>query len=75
MWHNNKTVNRTFATHHGQNAWAIINTIAGWKKIKTGNEDGVTNLFVALNAARANDRPVDVFINDTTNEIERIVMR
>lgn len=73
MWHNDKTVNRTYSSNDSQNAWAIIDTISGWKKIKTGATDGVTNIFVMLNAAKANSRPVDVYI--VNNMIERVVMR
>lgn len=73
MWHNNKTVNRTYSTNGAQNCWAIINTIAGWKRIKTGATDGVTNVFTALCAAKANGRPVDVYI--VGNIIERVTLR
>lgn len=72
-WINNKTVNRTYTSHHLQNCWAIINTIAGWKRVKTGKTDGVTNVFLALCDAKANNRTVDVFING--NFIERIVLK
>ena len=73
MWHNNVTVNRTYSTKDSQNCWAIINTISGWKKIKTGNTDGVTNVFVTLCTAKANDRNVDVYIVD--DEIERVTLK
>ncbi|MFQ5587794.1 MAG: hypothetical protein ACE5F7_03050 [Nitrospiria bacterium] len=73
MWHNNKTVNRTYSSNNGQNCWAIINTISGWKKVKTGSGDGVTNVFVALCAAKANGRPVDVYI--VGSNIERVTLR
>ena len=73
MWNNNKTVNRTYSSKDSQNTFAIINGIAGWKKIKTGAGDGVTNVFLMLCAARANNRPVDVYI--VANLIERVVLR
>lgn len=73
MWHNNVTVNRTYTTHHGQNCWAIINTIAGWKKVKTGSADGVTNVHVALCAAKANNRSIDIYLNG--NEVERVTLK
>jgi hypothetical protein len=73
MWHNNKTVSRTYTSKDSQNCYAIISGISGWKKIKTGSTDGVTNTFITLNAARANNRPVDVYI--VSNQIERAVMR
>jgi hypothetical protein len=73
MWHSNVTVSRTYATHHGQNCWAIVSGVSGWKKVKTGAADGVGNVFTALCAARANGRPVDVYIVD--NKVERVTLR
>lgn len=73
MWHNGKKVTRTFTSIHSQNCYAIISTIAGWKKVKTGNDDGVTNVFAVLTTANANDSTVDVFIDD--NVIQQVVMR
>lgn len=73
MWNNNKTVTRTYASKDEQNCYAILSGIAGWKKIKTGSAHGVSNVFTALNAARAGGKRVDVYIVD--NMIERVVMR
>ena len=73
MWHNNKTVTRTYTSRHTQNCYAIISTIAGWKRVRTGNADGVTNVFAVLAIAQANNKTVDVFID--ANVIERIVMK
>jgi hypothetical protein len=73
MWHNGKKVTRTFTTNNSQNCWAIISTISGWKKVKTGNTDGVSNVFTLLASANASNRTVDVFINN--NVIEQVVMR
>ena len=73
MWHNNKTVSRTYSTSGSQNCWAIVSGISGWKKIKTGNDNGVSNVFHTLNAARAGGKRVDVYI--VSNLIERVVMR
>jgi hypothetical protein len=73
MWNNNKTVSRTYSSNGSQNAYAIISGISGWKRVKTGASDGVTNVFLMLCAARANNRPVDVYIN--ANLIERVVLR
>lgn len=66
MWYNNKLVIQTFASHHAQNAWANIESL-GWKKIKPNAPDGVTNLFIMFNAAKANGRRVNVYIDG--NEI------
>ncbi len=73
MWHNNKQITRTYTSSNSQNCYAIVSTISGWKRVKTGATDGVTNIFAALCAARANSRTVDVYI--VNNMIERIVMR
>lgn len=73
MWTTNKSVSRTYSTKDSQNCWAIISGISGWKKIKKGSADGVSNIFTALNAARAGGKKVDVYI--VNNEIERVVMR
>lgn len=73
MWNNGKTVNRTYSSNGSQNAYAIINGISGWKKVKTGASDGVTNVFLMLCTARANNRTVDVYIK--SNLIERVVLR
>jgi hypothetical protein len=73
MWYNNKNVSRTYTTKDSQNCWAIISGISGWKKIKTGSTDGVTNVYSMLCAARANGRPVDVYI--VSNQIERVTLK
>ncbi len=68
MWETNKAVQRVYSTKDGQNAWAQIAGV-GWRKIKTGAADGVTNTFVLLTAAKANSRTVNVYI--VSNLIER----
>ncbi len=73
MWHNNKTVTRTYTSKDSQNAWAMISGISGWKKIKTGAADGVTNTFALLSTARANGRQVDVYI--VNDKIERATLK
>lgn len=62
MWHNNKAVLQTFASNNSQNAWANIESL-GWKKIKPDDSDGVTNVFVQMNAAKANNRKVSVHLD------------
>lgn len=73
MWHNNVTVNRTYSSKDSQNCWAIINSISGWKKVKTGSADGVSNVFIALCTAKANNRTIDVYI--VNNQIERVTLK
>ncbi len=73
MWHSNKSVVRTHSKTGSKIAYAIINGIAGWKKIRPTSTDGVTNIFMILSVARANGRKVDVYIKD--NYIEQATLR
>lgn len=67
-WHNNINVTQTFASNDAQNAWANFSGL-GWRRIKTGAHDGVTNLFIMFNEARTSGRTVTVFIEDATGLI------
>lgn len=60
IWYYNKTVSQVYSTHHSENAWASISGL-GWRKIKTGNSDGVTNTFMTFCEAKANNRRVSLF--------------
>ncbi|SEN33203.1 hypothetical protein [Nitrosomonas marina] len=71
MWSNNQSVIQTYTTFHTENAWANISGL-GWRKIRTGNQDGITNTFALLCAAKANGRSVNVYIVD--NLIERVYL-
>lgn len=62
VWHYNKVVRLTFASYHSQNAWAFIDGL-GWRKIKPGASDGVTNMFVGLCEAVANNKKVHVYLD------------
>ena len=70
-WHTHKTVIQVYATYHEQNAWAHIQDL-GWRKIKTGNPDGVTNMLIALSEAKANNRTTNVYADGST--IERVYL-
>lgn len=59
QWVYNKAVLATFAHHTSQWAWAYIQDY-GWRRIKDGAADGVTNLFGALCEAVANGHNVHV---------------
>lgn len=65
--YNNVAVAQTFASNASQNAWANL-AGTGWLKILPGAPDGVTNLFIMFNAAKANGRTVTV-ITDASNQI------
>lgn len=62
MWQNNLGVQMTFGSHHSQNCWVLLAGV-GWKKIKPNATDGVTNLYIMMNTAKANNRPVNVFLD------------
>lgn len=64
-WHRNMTVALTYATYHSQNAWVYIYSM-GWRKIKTGSTDGITNMFAAFCEAKANGRKVNVYADGST---------
>jgi hypothetical protein len=68
MWHWNMTVTQTFGSVHSVNAWANIAGL-GWLKIEPTSADGVTNAFMMMNAAKANNRTVHVYVN-ASNRIE-----
>ncbi len=61
-WQYNKKVLATFTYTGAQWAWANIETL-GWKRIKDGAPDGVTNLQVLLDSACANARLVHVDVD------------
>lgn len=60
IWYNNRTISQIYTTYHSQNAWALIQGL-GWRKIKTGNSDAVTNTFMLLCDAKGNSRPVNIY--------------
>ena len=70
MW---TKVNQTYSTHHSQNCWAHLADTNKWHKIVTGNTSGVTNLFVQLCSAKANDKQVYVKL-DSSNNITTVYM-
>lgn len=65
-WWNNLPVVRTHAKHYSQMAWAIVDS-SPYLRVKTGAPDSVTNAFVILCEALANNHRVDVLIRN--NEI------
>lgn len=74
MWHNDKQVTRTHAKHGTQQAWAIVNGVSSnWLRIRPNSADGVTNIYLILSAALANNRRVDVHV--LNNEITEATLR
>ena len=66
----NKKVVSTFGSSDSQNAWVNIETI-GWKRVNPTSSDGVTNVFLMLNAATKNGLSISGSINsdDQVNTI------
>ena len=64
MWTN---INQVYASHDSQNAWAHLAATNAWHKILAGAADGVTNVFVLLCAAKANNRQVYIVLDASKN--------
>lgn len=74
MWHNDKAVVRTHCKNPSQQAWAIISGVgSGWLRITPNAVDGVTNIYMILSMALANNRHVDVYV--TNNQISQATLR
>lgn len=63
--YNNVSVTSTYVSKDSQNAWAyfVSTGLTGWRKIKTGAADGVSNMFVLFCAAQSSGRKVNVDID------------
>ncbi len=64
MWTN---INQVYSTYQSQNAWAYLAATNAWHRILTGASDGVTNVFVLLSNARANNRQAYVVLDANKN--------
>lgn len=73
MWHNDLSVIRTHSKNPTQQAWAIIQNLSGWLRIRPQSPDGVSNVLLILTVALANNRKVDVLVVD--NEITEATLR
>ncbi len=62
-----KKVISTFTSPHTMNAWGNIDTL-GWRKIQPISADGVTNMFMILNAAKTSGRTVSGQYDDSTSD-------
>ena len=62
MWHNDIKVNATFAAGGFKDVWAHLGTL-GWRRIKTGASESVSNLYTLLSGAHAHDRPVNAHLD------------
>jgi immune inhibitor A len=64
QWVTNKKIKYCYAVHSTQAAWAYIETL-GWRRIRPGATDGVTNVFDACCEAVANGVNVHVYVDAT----------
>jgi immune inhibitor A len=59
-WHYNLVPQYTYTTHASQVAYVYLVDM-GWRRIKTGSTDGVTNMFAACCEALANGKKLHVY--------------
>lgn len=71
-WFTDRAVIRTHAKHHSQMAWAIVGE-SPWLKVRAGAADGVSNVFMVLCEALANNHKVDIFIRNS--RIDQVTLR
>ena len=64
QWVSAVLIKYTYAIHSSQAAWAFIDGI-GWRQIKTGSADGVSNVFRVCTEAQAAGTKVNAYIDDT----------
>lgn len=62
-WQNNRLVQRTYGHTNTRLAYAIIEGLSGWIRIRPASTDGVSNVLDILKVAQANGRRVNVYIN------------
>jgi hypothetical protein len=71
VWHRNKTVRMAYATTSTQSAWIYISDL-GWRRVKPGTPDGVSNLFSACCQAVGSSVKAHVYADQTF--IYRIIL-
>jgi hypothetical protein len=70
MW---TAINQVYATRDAQNAWAHLAATNAWHRILAGSGDGVTNVFLILTAAKANNKQAYV-VRDASGNITAAYM-
>jgi len=73
MWYNRKLVQYVYAHVNTMNAFAVIESLSGWKRIAPVSADGVTNVLDILSEAKANGKRVNVYI-DSNDQISSAYM-
>jgi hypothetical protein len=72
---NFQTVSFVWSNYQSTNAWVWIDSIGGWRRIRPDSADAVNNILTLAAEARANNRQVDVEIDDSTSQINYITLR
>ena len=72
---NFQTVRYVWSNYQSRNAWVWLDSIGGWRRIRPDNVDAVTNVLTLAAGALANNRQVDVEIDDSTSYINYITLR
>jgi DNA-binding transcriptional LysR family regulator len=62
-WITNTTIRFTYTVASSQAAWAYVEGI-GWRRIRTGSPDGVSNVFAICCKAQVSGKKVNVYIDD-----------
>jgi hypothetical protein len=72
---NFQTVRYVWTNYQSRNAWVWLDSIGAYRRIRPDNADAVTNMMTLAAEARANNRQVDVEIDDSTSQINYITLR
>jgi C1A family cysteine protease len=70
-WQNNKKIVGLWATDEERNAWAYVEG-AGWRRVAFDNDYTFFSMLALLASARANDRPVNLLIEQ--NVIKQVYL-
>lgn len=73
MWHNNKSVVYVYAHVNTKYAFAVIESLSGWRRINPTSADGVGNVLDILGTAKANGKKINVYI-DSDDQITAAYM-
>ena len=65
IWHRGINLSRVYCTNAARNAWAEVHGL-GWRKVRASSASGVTNMFSVLCDAAANDKKVDIYMDEST---------
>jgi hypothetical protein len=69
----NARVLQTFTSPHSMNAWGYIET-QPYRKVQPISTDGVSNMFILLNAAKASGRTVSGSYDDSNGMLYTLYM-